>query len=402
MDLARHLVVAAAVLCLVSPGEASDRFLWDQSDVVVPSSVGPLEIVAVADDFIVPGVQEWLLIEAADVWMQDDMELPIDGILTGFDGTVGWAIYRQAFGEPSTLVASGVDTGALTMGPTIPACCWDTQLVRFRFDPPVRLGSGIYWLGIREGAWGQPADFTPVHASASARILGSSTRSAPVGAVPVAWNLGGGSDLAFAIYGSASPWSQEAFDAVPGAAPVTSAVAATDFILAQSFTPSRAEIVVGDGDATPDGVVDNLEGALGWGLYSDSSGAPGTLLQSGTTEAPLQMTVIGASATVGDYAAVRLDLSTVGSLAAGSYWLAVREGPWGTGAADGTETSWLVSEVFGNNRCTSAALAVPGGWACGVHLDLAISLAADLVYASGFEAGVTWAWTGTIGASASP
>ena len=194
MDLARHLVVAAAVLCLVSPGEASDRFLWDQSDVVVPSSVGPLENVAVADDFIVPGVQEWFLIEAADVWMQDDMELPIDGILTGFDGTVGWAIYRQAFGEPSTLVASGVDTGALTMGPTIPACCWDTQLVRFRFDPPVRLGSGIYWLGIREGAWGQPADFTPVHASASARILGSSTRSAPVGAVPVAWNLGGGSD----------------------------------------------------------------------------------------------------------------------------------------------------------------------------------------------------------------
>jgi len=399
-----RLVAAVGVgLCCTTTAFAADLLLWDQSDVVVPSGVAPLMSFAVADDFTVPGVLAAYRLVFADVWMQDDMELPVDGTLTGFNGTVGWAIYAQAFGEPSTLVAAGSDTTAALLGPTVPACCWDTQRVRFHFDPPVTVTSGAYWLAIREGAWGTPADANPVYASASAQPRGYGTMTAPLGGVPTSFSPGGGSDLAYVVYGKAFPWSQEPYDSLAAGSPVTSAVAANDFTLTEPFTPSRAQVVLADGDATPDGVVDSLGSTLGWGLYADGSGGPGALLYSGTSGPPLTQTILGGNVTVGDYASVGLDLSRVGTLAAGTYWLAVREGPWGTGAADATEVYWLIAERAGSPRCASTSLVSPGSWFSSDSLDLAFSLsAADVVFASSFEAGVTCAWTLTTGGSTCP
>lgn len=171
---ARTVAALCLALCGVAPALAAGTFVWDQSDVVVPSGVTTLITNAVADDFTVPGsLPSWQL-QFADVWLQDNMELPLDGMVTNFVGTVGWAIYADAAGAPGALAASGSDGAAFLLGAAVPACCWDTQRVRFRFQPPVTVTPGTYWLAIREGAWGIPAGFDEHYASRA-----SSVREAP-------------------------------------------------------------------------------------------------------------------------------------------------------------------------------------------------------------------------------
>ena len=386
----------AGALCLglvaLAPAWSADRFLWDESGVVLLSDVGDYRYNTVADDFTVPATGETFRIEFADIWLQDWMELAVDGSVTGFDGTIGWAIYTDDAGHPGTLWTSGDDATATLLGPTVPSPYWDTQRVRFKLDPPVLLSAGTYWLAVREGAWGTPGNVDDHYAISSTTSLGNGAMWAPVGSVPASFSAGGGSDLAFVLYGSAFPWHQDIKDKALGS-PVTSAVAANDFTLVQPFAPGRADVTVTDADATPDGVVDSLEGALGWGLYSDGGGMPGALLASGTTAAPLAMTPLGGNPTIGDFARVRVDLSAVGTLAPGTYWLALREGPWGSAAADATEAYWALSALSGSSRCTSTSLVTPGSWSCGTTEDLAFSLASELLFASGFESGATCAWT---------
>ncbi|HSM15357.1 MAG TPA: hypothetical protein VLA66_14920 [Thermoanaerobaculia bacterium] len=201
--LTRFVAACCLGLCGVAAALASDATVWDQSDVVVPSGVAPTTTFTVADDFTVPATMPAWQLVFADVWMQDGMELPLDGMLTGFVGTVGWAIYSDAAGEPGTLLASGSDPAATLLGPTVPACCWDTQRVYFRFAPAVTVTPGEYWLAIREGGWGVPAGPNEHYHAAAAATRGSSARIAPLGGVPTSFAAGGGSDLAFVVYGSA-------------------------------------------------------------------------------------------------------------------------------------------------------------------------------------------------------
>lgn len=198
--LTRFVAACCLGLCGVAAALASEVTVWDQSDVVVPSGVATTTMFTVADGFTVPGtLPSWQLV-LADVWMQDGMELPLDGMLTNFVGTVGWAVYSDAAGEPGTLLASGSDATAMPFGAAVPACCWDTQRVLFRFEPPVPLTPGEYWLAVREGAWGVPAGPDEHWASAAATTRGTPARIAPLGGVPTSFVAGGGSDLAFAVY----------------------------------------------------------------------------------------------------------------------------------------------------------------------------------------------------------
>jgi len=211
---ARTVAAICLALCGAAPAFGAGTFVWDQSDVVVPSGVTTLITNSVADDFTVPGsLPSWQL-QFADVWLQDNMELPLDGMVTNFVGTVGWAIYADAAGAPGSLAASGSDGTAFLFGTAVPACCWDTQRVRFRFNPPVTVAPGTYWLAIREGAWGIPAGPDEHYASRASQVRGSAAVVALLPAVPTTFSSAGSSDLAFVVY---------------GAAPTTSLVFASDF-----------------------------------------------------------------------------------------------------------------------------------------------------------------------------
>lgn len=198
----RYVAAVCVGLCCVASVFAGDSLVCDQSDVVVPSEVAPLKTYTVADDFTVPGTLATYRVASASVWMQDWMELPVDGTLTGFNSTVGWAVYTDAAGVPGSLVASGSDTAAILLGPTVPSWGWDTQMVHFRIDPPVTVTSGTYWLAIRQGAWGAAGGPEEHYASASAQTRGHAAMITPIGGVPTSFSPGGGSDLALVVYGA--------------------------------------------------------------------------------------------------------------------------------------------------------------------------------------------------------
>jgi hypothetical protein len=129
------------------------------------------------------------------------------GTLDGFDGTLGWAIYGANInGGPGTLLSMGSATPILTdTGQQIQ----NTDLIRAdaNFSPEVVLGPGVYWLGVREGAFTSAPDGTQ---------LSWATTSAPVGSAAYRntdeqnpssgnWSEATGFHLAFSLSDTAVP-----------------------------------------------------------------------------------------------------------------------------------------------------------------------------------------------------
>lgn len=93
--------------------------------------------------------------------------------------------------------------------------------------------------------------------------------------------------------------------------------------------------VVGSG---VDGVLEEFSGTLGWAIYSDDSGLPGTLLYSGSEMDPL-VNSTNVRSSGGEVFAVDIDFPPNTSLPAGTYWLSIRDGAWGS-PSDGSMVAW--------------------------------------------------------------
>jgi hypothetical protein len=132
-------------------------------------------------------------------------------------------------------------------------------------------------------------------------------------------------------------------------------VQAVDFTLTSAANVTDLRIWIADRaqSGVLDGVADSYSGTLGWAIYSDNAGAPGTLLFSGT-DAATSVTATGLlSGTSREIFLVDAVLSGAPSLTASTYWLAVHEGSWGS-ASDSTSVGWMEANPAGAARYNSS------------------------------------------------
>jgi hypothetical protein len=118
---------------------------------------------------------------------------------------------------------------------------------------------------------------------------------------------------------------------------VSSGLVADDFTLASQSILSGFRVWIAESGL--DGVADNFSGTLGWAIYDDASGSPGTLLYSGADYSPVVQTTGNESAFGSEIFTVDVTLTGVGVLSSGAYWLSIRDGAWGA-PEDGTVVGW--------------------------------------------------------------
>jgi hypothetical protein len=121
-----------------------------------------------ADDFI---LSSNAIITGATFWASAD----VDPFTSQFSGTVGWGIFGDNAGEPGALLASGYDSAPKLMDTGIQIFGTEEYKVDLAL-PMVTLGSGHYWLGLHEGAFGTPDDGSTIYWDTT----GSQTESLPM------------------------------------------------------------------------------------------------------------------------------------------------------------------------------------------------------------------------------
>ncbi|MBY8825358.1 beta strand repeat-containing protein, partial [Sphingomonas colocasiae] len=112
---------------------------------------------------------------------------------------------------------------------------------------------------------------------------------------------------------------------------------AEKFILSQRQTLSTITTALADALATPDnGILDGFSGTLSWAIYSvGGNDQPGVLLFSGTDTTPLLVdTGLNRAESTRDIVMATIDMGV--TLDAGSYFLILHEGAWGS-LSDGSE-----------------------------------------------------------------
>ena len=137
---------------------------------------------------------------------------------------------------------------------------------------------------------------------------------------------------------------------------ITGTVIANDFLLRGARSLSGFTAWLSDDVADDDGVLDSFSGTLGWAIYSNNAGQPGTLLASGQDTAPT-LTDTGVQDASGcDVVRVDVGFSSAVSLPAGRYWLALHEGNWGS-ASDGSIVWWQYA-----NQVDFSQMYFSGSW----------------------------------------
>ncbi len=111
---------------------------------------------------------------------------------------------------------------------------------------------------------------------------------------------------------------------------------------------SGFQVWISDEDTRNDnGALDDFSGTLGYAIYEDDGGLPGTELTTGSATPTLvdtgqqQFTVFSSTA---DVFTAEVSIPTL-TLGAGIYWLSIHDGDW-LSANDGSETGWIVSGGF--------------------------------------------------------
>lgn len=115
---------------------------------------------------------------------------------------------------------------------------------------------------------------------------------------------------------------------------ITGFVAADDFTLAGSVTSTGGSFW---SSANFDPFSNSFSGTIGWGILTDASGSPGSILFSGSDSSPV-LTDTGVQIFGTEEWRIDFSLGSV-SLGAGTYWLALHEGTLGT-PDDGTTIFW--------------------------------------------------------------
>jgi len=137
----------------------------------------------------------------------------------------------------------------------------------------------------------------------------------------------------------------------------------TAYLSADDFTIATASTLTGANfwsSADTDPYQSQFSGTFGWGLFLDNGGAPGALLYSGADSSP---NLVDTSTQIGgtEEWEVEIHLPSIG-LAAGTYWLALHEGPLGT-PDDGTELYWdTTSNLAGSVAMQTSDLSGSSGW----------------------------------------
>ncbi len=345
----------------------------------------------VADDFT---VADRVRLDAVEVWLSDDACAPGDdnGVLDSFGGVLSWAVYSDDTGKPGSLIASGA-AHALTLTDTgfndISGC--DVVRARFELDHPQLLTTGTYWLALHEGAWASAGDGSKVWWQSSAATEGAAAVAASDPTSPGGW-ASQASDQAFILWDSPLLWYEGELDTAKTLA-ISSLLSADDFTLSSPAEISGLDVWLQDATAGDNDQLDHFAGTLSWGIFADDAGQPGALLAHGAGDA-VDVVDAGVQGSYGDLARARVRLSPPVALPAGAYWIGLHEGAWATPVSPATVLWAGATLTSGATARYSSSLDGSGGW--GDHgYDAAFVLFQDLVFASGFEAGGTCAWSGS-------
>ncbi len=382
-------LAATAIACVVAlancPLGAADQPPVDHTNVEL-SNAHSVSTAVNAADFVIS--DSTTLVTSATIWL-NDVDNSDDGTLNHFSGNLSWAIYDDGTGEPGTLIRSGNGVDIVQVDTGLQSSFGDAIQVHFDLDRPIALDPGTYWLALHENDWGSAYDSTSVYWHHATSLSGSSLHTSSSLDPPGPWTTPGPIDLAFALYGGPMVWNQNDFS-TDNAWNISSFVTASDFTLSETGTISAIELwiwTIQDAD---------FSGTLSWAIYTNDAGVPGSLLASGTDPSTR---VVATGVTVpppySSYTMrqVRASMRTSLTLAAGTYWLVLHEGAWGS-ATDGTATLWAwASSNVGNATILDTNEALPGAWDGGGGTDAAFILYNEQLFASGFEPATTCAWS---------
>lgn len=364
--------------------------LADQSDLDTDFD-GEISSRVTAEDFTLAAPR---LLTGAAVWLVDD-NLGNNGIIDSFGGQLSWAFFEDDKGVPGAFVESGnavalveTDVGFQRTDD------YDIHLVHFRFDHPVSLGAGTFWFALHEGSWLSASDGSETWWLFAATSAGAPRQYAENETAPGSWSdFGYGSGgAAFVLYGEPTAWDQADVQAGADGWPISSRVNATDFTLGTTTTVSAVDVWLGDNTVNDNGVVDSFGGTLGWAIYANGANLPGALLASGQDASPVLVDT-GLQDTVGsDIVRARFRLGRALELSAGTYWLAVHEGDWGS-VDDASEVYWVYApSTVGLSSYADFEEQNPVTWDDGPHQDSAFVMFEEAIFGSGFESGTTCAW----------
>jgi hypothetical protein len=116
---------------------------------------------------------------------------------------------------------------------------------------------------------------------------------------------------------------------------ISSQLVADDFYLNQASAVTEVLAWFGEGGPV-NGVLDNFNGTLGWAIFSDAAGVPGSLLYSGQDTSPVVQTTGTTNTYNEELFTIDASLTGIGTLPTGTYWLSLRNGAWGSPATSGT------------------------------------------------------------------
>jgi hypothetical protein len=158
----------------------------------------------------------------------------------------------------------------------------------------------------------------------------------------------------------------------------------TAYVSADNFSIATMSTLTGVNfwsSADTDPYQSQFSGTVGWGVLLDNGGVPGVLLYSGADSSP---SLFDTSAQIGgtEEWELQIELPSI-VLDAGTYWLALHEGPLGT-PDDGTEIYWdTTSNLTGSAAMLTSDVSGASGWfpsafGSGAGSDLAFQLTGSL------------------------
>lgn len=374
---------------------AGAPFTWDHSDLSQGTSFFISSFV-IANDFQVasgPAIR----ITGALVWLADGV-VNDNGELDCFDSALSWAIYTDSSGAPGAIGTSGyarnlaeTDTGFQD------SFGQDVVRVRFDFSHPVTLTPGAYWFALHEGLWLTASDGTECGWQQAGSLQGMASASAQDEENPGGWLSPSPLDSAFVLFGDDVIWDQSAVVTNSSGSSISSFVSANDFALAAPASFSSIETWWHEyGTPDDDRTFDGFSGTVGWALYSDFGGSPAILLDSGSSSEVEFVDSGLQTPSDDDVWRIRVALGRSVALGPATYWLALHEGAWGS-PYDNTALFWYWgTSSFGAGAFADDNPESPGEWGYSSDQELAFTLSHQLLFASGFEDGVTCAWSNGI------
>jgi hypothetical protein len=399
---ARQLVVGCASFLVAAGASAAGApVVHDQSNVSAGPGAGGMNINAcyTANELVLAAPAR---IEAVQVWLQDGPEND-NGLLDNFSGELSMAIFANGtevdeVNEPADEVHRAVGRNVEYADTGLQAGTRDLFVATFDLDPPVTLGAGTWWLSVREGNDFDVADGTEIWWEQATSIAGLPSFQICGTPEPGSWNSGS-EEASMVVYAVPTAWDQSAIAPAGGDMHfLNNFVQANDFDLATPATFSAVDLWLTDDAVNDDGVLTTFSGTIGWAVYADNAGLPGSTIVSGYQgDAGFSVASDAGVQAVGDRDVVRtrFELGRSVSLAAGRFWFAVHEGGW-LSPNDLSFVGWYqaASRIHVRTAGDTDEEAPGDSWVLSSEdEDGAFVLFDDLLFASGFESGKGCAWS---------